>query len=149
MCFFLRIFFRRFLTTDDIDSPSLTGPFRTLHTDSWFLLPILFGLLFGSPSAPLRALFRPYSGPKSSRTVTLPITWPSVVIRTVPSSRPRAGSDTEDTIRHRLAVYEESTRPLLDFYRDRGVLLEIDGTGDVDEVTRRIRDALDPLVARG
>jgi adenylate kinase len=40
------------------------------------------------------------------------------------------------------------TRPLLDFYRDRGVLVEIDGTGDVDEVTRRIRDALDPLVAR-
>ena len=57
--------------------------------------------------------------------------------------------DTEDTIRHRLAVYKESTRPLLDFYRDRGVLLEIDGTGDVDEVTRRIRDALDPLVTRG
>jgi adenylate kinase len=56
--------------------------------------------------------------------------------------------DTEDTIRHRLAVYEQMTRPLLDFYRDRGVLVEIDGTGDVDEVTRRIRDALDPLVAR-
>jgi adenylate kinase len=56
--------------------------------------------------------------------------------------------DTEDTIRHRLAVYKQMTRPLLDFYRDRGVLVEIDGTGDVDEVTRRIRDALDPLVAR-
>jgi adenylate kinase len=54
--------------------------------------------------------------------------------------------DTEDTIRHRLAVYAENTKPLLDFYRDRGVLLEIDGTGEVDEITRRIRDALDPLV---
>lgn len=57
--------------------------------------------------------------------------------------------DTDDTIRHRLAVYAENTQPLLDFYRDRGVLLEIDGTGEVDEITRRIRDALDPLVASG
>ena len=54
--------------------------------------------------------------------------------------------DTDDTIRHRLAVYTANTQPLLDFYRERGVLLEVDGTGDVDEVTRRIRDALDPLV---
>ena len=57
--------------------------------------------------------------------------------------------DTDDTIRHRLAVYAENTRPLLDFYRDRGVLLEIDGTGEIDDVTRRVRDALDPLVASG
>jgi adenylate kinase len=57
--------------------------------------------------------------------------------------------DTDDTIRHRLAVYAENTQPLLDFYRDRGVLLEIDGTGEIDDVTRRVRDALDPLVASG
>lgn len=56
--------------------------------------------------------------------------------------------DTEDTIRRRLAVYKENTQPLLDFYRDRGVLIEIDGTGDVDDVTRRLRHALDPLVAQ-
>ena len=54
--------------------------------------------------------------------------------------------DTDETIRNRLAVYEQNTQLLLDFYRDRGVLLEIDGTGDVDEVTKRIRAALDPLV---
>jgi adenylate kinase len=62
----------------------------------------------------------------------------------------RAGrtDDTEDTIRRRLAVYKKNTQPLLDFYRDRGVLVEIDGTGTVEEVTTRIRDALDPLVAR-
>ena len=60
----------------------------------------------------------------------------------------RAGrsDDTDETIRNRLAVYAESTRPLLDFYADRGVLVEIDGTGEVDEVTARVRDALDPLV---
>ena len=57
--------------------------------------------------------------------------------------------DTDDTIRHRLAVYAANTQPLLDFYRERGVLLEVDGTGDVDEVTRRLRKVLDPLVASG
>lgn len=54
--------------------------------------------------------------------------------------------DTEATIRNRLTVYAESTRPLLDFYRERGVLHEIDGTGEVDEVTARIREILDPLL---
>ena len=54
--------------------------------------------------------------------------------------------DTEATIRNRLAVYAESTRPLLDFYRERGVLHEIDGTGEVDELTARIREILDPLL---
>jgi adenylate kinase len=57
--------------------------------------------------------------------------------------------DTEATIRNRLTVYAESTRPLLDFYRERGVLHEIDGTGEVDEVTTRIREILDPLLASG
>ena len=53
--------------------------------------------------------------------------------------------DNEDTIRNRLKVYGESTRPLLDFYRERGILLEIDGTGAVEEVTGRILSALEPI----
>jgi adenylate kinase len=54
--------------------------------------------------------------------------------------------DTETTIRHRLAVYDEATRPLLDFYAERGILLEVDGEGAVEEVTARIRAALDPIL---
>ena len=50
--------------------------------------------------------------------------------------------DTEDTIHHRLDVYDESTTPLLDFYRGRSILVPVDGTGSVDEVERRILDAL-------
>jgi len=50
--------------------------------------------------------------------------------------------DNEDTIRNRLTVYDETTRPLLDFYRRRGILLEVDGTGAVEEVTARIQAAL-------
>ena len=53
--------------------------------------------------------------------------------------------DNEETIRNRLTVYAEHTEPLLDFYRGRDILIEVDGTGQVPDVTARIRDALGPL----
>jgi adenylate kinase len=52
-------------------------------------------------------------------------------------SRGRA-DDTEDTIRKRFHVYLEQTQPLLDLYRSRGVTVEVDGMGQVEEVTGRI-----------
>ena len=51
--------------------------------------------------------------------------------------------DTEDVIRRRQEVYAEQTAPLIDVYRDRGILVEVDGLGEVDDVTARIFDALD------
>ena len=53
--------------------------------------------------------------------------------------------DNEETIRNRLRVYSEHTEPLLDFYRGRDILVEVDGTGPVPDVTARIVDALLPL----
>lgn len=50
--------------------------------------------------------------------------------------------DVLDTIMHRLKVYDDETQPLLDYYRDRGILLEIDGIGTVDEVAGRIDTAI-------
>lgn len=54
--------------------------------------------------------------------------------------------DSEDVIRNRLQVYEESTAPLIDFYEERGILLRVDGTGSVDEVTERIEQHLSSLL---
>lgn len=54
--------------------------------------------------------------------------------------------DNETTIRNRLRVYEENTQPLLDFYRDRGILVEVDGMGPVEAVTARIRANLDRIL---
>ena len=51
--------------------------------------------------------------------------------------------DNEETIRVRLQVYAEQTAPLLDVYRSRGVLVEVDGHGEVQEVSKRIFVALD------
>jgi adenylate kinase len=50
--------------------------------------------------------------------------------------------DTEDVVRRRQEVYTEQTAPLIDVYRDRGLLVEVDGMGEVDDVTQRIFDAL-------
>jgi adenylate kinase len=50
--------------------------------------------------------------------------------------------DTEDVIRRRQEVYAEQTEPLIEVYRDRDLLIEVDGTGEVDEVTERIFKAL-------
>jgi adenylate kinase len=51
--------------------------------------------------------------------------------------------DTEDVIRRRQEVYREQTEPLIEVYRERGILLEVDGIGEVDQVTKRIFEALD------
>ncbi len=53
--------------------------------------------------------------------------------------------DTEDVIRRRQELYTEQTEPLIEVYRGRGILLELDGVGEVDEVTERIFDALDVI----
>jgi adenylate kinase len=50
--------------------------------------------------------------------------------------------DTEDVIRERLTVYDRNTAPLIDFYDRRGILVRVDGTGSVDQVTERIETAL-------
>ena len=54
--------------------------------------------------------------------------------------------DTEEVIRRRLEVYEEQTAPLIDIYAARGIVITINGLGEVAEVTGRILDA---LAARG
>jgi adenylate kinase len=53
--------------------------------------------------------------------------------------------DTEDVIRRRQEIYAEQTEPLIDVYRGRGLLIEVDGMGEVAEVTQRIFDALDTV----
>ena len=51
--------------------------------------------------------------------------------------------DNEETVAERLRVYDDQTRPLIDFYREQGLLREIDGEGELDEVTARLEEALE------
>lgn len=50
--------------------------------------------------------------------------------------------DTEEVIRRRQEVYTEQTEPLIEVYRERGLLIEVDGMGEVEDVTQRIFGAL-------
>jgi adenylate kinase len=50
--------------------------------------------------------------------------------------------DTPPVIRRRQEVYQQDTAPLVDVYTERGLLVKIDGMGEVDEVTERIEAAL-------
>ncbi|WP_292876966.1 adenylate kinase [Microbacterium sp.] len=54
--------------------------------------------------------------------------------------------DTEDAIAKRLSIYERETAPILDVYRERGLVDTIDGVGSLETVTARILGA---LAARG
>jgi adenylate kinase len=46
--------------------------------------------------------------------------------------------DAPETIKHRLEIYKQETAPLIDYYRQIGLLLQIDGDASQDEVTNRI-----------
>ncbi|MGZ4688218.1 MAG: adenylate kinase [Acidimicrobiia bacterium] len=54
--------------------------------------------------------------------------------------------DNGESIRRRLELYEQETKPLIDLYRKRGLLVQVDGVGEEDEVFKRLLDAID---ARG
>jgi adenylate kinase len=53
--------------------------------------------------------------------------------------------DTEDIIRHRLKIYEEETAPLAALYRERGLLHQVDGMGEMDAVSERLQKTLATL----
>ncbi|MCE5292283.1 MAG: adenylate kinase [Nocardiaceae bacterium] len=50
--------------------------------------------------------------------------------------------DNEQTIRHRLALFHETTKPLLEFYEKQGKARTIDATAPVDEVTEKILELM-------
>ena len=51
--------------------------------------------------------------------------------------------DAEQTIRHRLEVFAIKTRPLIDYYAHRGLLISVDAIGPIEVVTKRILASLD------
>ena len=51
--------------------------------------------------------------------------------------------DTDEAIRRRLQLYEEETKPLIEYYFDRGMLITVDGLGTTDQVAERLTAAID------
>ena len=82
-------------------------------------------------------------GRRLDRVVELTVDTEEVVGRLIKRAQEQGrADDTADVIRRRLEVYFDQTAPLVAVYRERGILLEVDGKGDVAEVTERILSAL-------
>jgi adenylate kinase len=85
-----------------------------------------------------------FSGHALDAVVCLTVDQDEIVARLLQRAQLEGrADDTEDVIRRRQEVYLEQTDPLIEVYRSRGIVHEIDGLGDVSEVTARIFDALD------
>lgn len=54
--------------------------------------------------------------------------------------------DKPETVARRIKVYFEQTSPLIDYYRSRGLLAEIDGTLSIDEVTQKMLAAIERVI---
>ena len=53
--------------------------------------------------------------------------------------------DSDEKIRTRLALYHEQTAPILPYYEKQGKLRSVDGNGDLDDVTERMKEVLAPV----
>jgi adenylate kinase len=63
------------------------------------------------------------------------------------SGQENRSDDRRETVLERLRVYRQKTEPLIEFYRRRGLLTEVDGVGKVSEIADRISGAVSPAVA--
>lgn len=102
-------------------------------------------LLDGYPRtlAQVDALDAMLDGHPLDRVLELTVDEEAVVARLLKRAEVEDRSDdSEEVIRERMAIYHRETKPLSDTYRERGLLVEVDGLGAVDEVTSRILAAL-------
>lgn len=53
--------------------------------------------------------------------------------------------DKAETVKNRIKVYQEQTSPLIDYYRKNGLLVEVDGTKPIEEVTKELLTAIEEL----
>jgi adenylate kinase len=85
-----------------------------------------------------------FTGHELDAAVVLTVDPDAIVARLIQRARVEGRTDdTEEVIRRRQEVYGEQTEPLIGVYKQRGLVYEIDGMGAVEEVTKRIFDALD------
>lgn len=81
------------------------------------------------------------AGLSQGLTAVISLTVPEEELITRLLARKRE-DDNEEVIKERLKVYKQQTQPLVDYYRSRELVKEIDGMGTIDEIFERILDAL-------
>jgi len=126
------------LVPDDVVLGLIRERFQTPEARNGFLLDGFPRTL--AQAASLEALLAE-SGRQLDAVVNLEVPEEVLVARLTNRGEGRA-DDRPETIRERLRVYREKTEPLVDFYRGRGLLVTVDGVGDIAEVAGRIGRAL-------
>jgi adenylate kinase len=87
-----------------------------------------------------------FTGHQLDAVVVLTVDQDEIVARLLQRAQVEGrADDTEDVIRRRQEIYAEQTEPLIEVYRDRGILIEVDGMGEVADVTQRIFGALEDV----
>ena len=87
-----------------------------------------------------------HTGHRLDAVVVLTVDAEELVQRLLQRAQTEGRSDdTEDVVRRRQEVYTEQTEPLIEVYRRRSLLVEVDGMGEVTEVTERLFVALDEV----
>lgn len=51
--------------------------------------------------------------------------------------------DNEETVKNRLSVYHQTTSPIIEYYDNKGILLEINGVGDIEKITEELIKTLE------
>ena len=83
------------------------------------------------------------AGSKLDRVLEITVDHDEVVARLIRRAAEQGRADDEEAVvRRRLELYTEETAPLAQLYAERGLLLQVDGTGEVDEVTGRLLAAV-------
>lgn len=83
------------------------------------------------------------AGTKLERCIAISVDEDALVTRLLRRAEIEGRTDdNESSIRNRMRVYREQTAPLLAYYGERGVLAEVDGEGEIEEIARRIKGGL-------
>lgn len=83
-------------------------------------------------------------GEKVDAFITLTVPEEELINRILSRGQGRA-DDTPEKIKTRLQVYHNETAPVLNYYKQQGTVIEIDGIGTIDEIFKRIVSSLSKL----
>lgn len=86
------------------------------------------------------------NGRKLDCTVSLDVPQDELVRRIILRGKESGRSDdNEESVKHRLAEYENKTLPVADFYRKQGKLVEVNGLGKIEEISANIVKSIENL----
>lgn len=129
------------LINDELTNKVLDQALQEVDTDNHVVLD-------GYPRNPAQAAWLEAHLPKHGREIRCVVVFETPKDELVRRLAGRGRTeDTPEVIEKRLDIYTRNTKPVLDFYKDRGVqVVEVNGLGSVEEVHERIQEAVEQCI---